>query len=379
MIVPFHTYILKVASRCNLDCTYCFVYNQDDRRWREQPKLMSVETMRQTCRRIVEHCRAHDKHDVSLIFHGGEPLLGGVRHLRSMVGAIRAELSGTGIAASIGMQSNGLLFDEEVGRFCLEHGIRIGISIDGPPEINDRHRVDLLGRGSSKRLEQRLALLTRPPYREIFGGFLVVVSLEADPVEVFDYLAGFDPPGIDFILPYDHWDRRPPGKDSFESTPYADWFRRLFDHWIEGRSATRIREFDSLMRLLMGGESLVESLGAGVVDLVVVETNGDIEAVDSLKATFEGATSLGFDVRTHELDAVASHVGVRSRQLGAASLCETCRGCPQVEVCGGGYLPNRYSAARGFDNPSIYCHDLQRIIEHVRERVMRELRDVAAR
>src|SRR5690606_13363347 len=289
-----------------------------------------------------------------------------------MVGATRAELSGTGIAGSIGMQSNGRLFDEEVGRFCLDHGIRIGITIDVPPAINDRHRDHLLGRASSKRLEQRLGLLTRPRYRDSFGGFLVVVSLEADPVEVFDYLAGFDPPGIDFILPYGHWDRRPPGKDSFESTPYADWFRRLFDHWIEGRSATRIREFDSLMRLLMGGESLVESLGAGVVDLVVVETNGDIEAVDSLKATFEGATSLGFDVRTHELDAVASHVGVRSRQLGAASLCETCRGCPQVEVCGGGYLPNRYSAARGFDNPSIYCHDLQRIIEHVRERVMRE-------
>jgi uncharacterized protein len=219
-------------------------------------------------------------------------------------------------------------------------------------------------------------VLTRPPYRKIFGGFLVVVNLEADPIEVFDYLAGFDPPGIDFILPYDNWDRRPPGKDSFEATPYGEWLCRLFDHWIDQDSHISVRILDSLMRLLLGGESLVESVGAGVVDLVVVETNGELEAVDSLKATFEGATSLGFDVRSHDFDAVAEHVGVRSRQLGAASLCQTCRECPHVRVCGGGYLPNRYSATRGFDNPSIYCHDLQRVIGHMRERISRELKQV---
>jgi uncharacterized protein len=379
MLVPFHTYIIKIASRCNLNCTYCFVYNQADQRWRAQPKLMAAETLQQICRRIVGHCQAHDKHDISLIFHGGEPLLGGVRHLRMLVDTIRAELGGTGIRATIGMQSNGLLFDEEIGDFCLEHGVRVGISIDGPPHINDRHRLDLAGRGSSARLEQRLAVLTKAPYREIFSGFLVVVSLDADPIELFDYLAAFNPPGIDFILPYDNWDRRPAGKEAPEAAPYGEWLCRLFDHWINQDSKIRVREFDSFMRLLVGGESLVESLGAGVVDLVVVETNGELEAVDSLKATFEGATALGFDVFTHDLDAVAEHVGVRSRQLGAASLCQTCKSCPEVAICGGGYVPNRYSAARGFDNPSIYCQDLQRIIAHVRERVVRELQDASTR
>ena len=49
-ILPFHTFIWKIASRCNLNCTYCFVYNMADQRWREQPAFMSDAVARQTRR-----------------------------------------------------------------------------------------------------------------------------------------------------------------------------------------------------------------------------------------------------------------------------------------------------------------------------------------
>ena len=76
-IIPFHTFIWKIASRCNLNCSYCFVYNMADQRWREQPAFMSDAVARQTAARVREHCQKHDKRDVSIVFHGGEPLLGG--------------------------------------------------------------------------------------------------------------------------------------------------------------------------------------------------------------------------------------------------------------------------------------------------------------
>jgi sulfatase maturation enzyme AslB (radical SAM superfamily) len=44
------------------------------------------------------------------------------------------------------------------------------------------------------------------------------------------------------------------------------------------------------------------------------------------------------------------------------SVCQT---CPVVKVCGGGYIPHRYSAARKFDNPSVYCRDLEKLIRHI--------------
>lgn len=372
MIVPIHSFIWKIASRCNLNCSYCFVYNLADSRWQKQPKLMSKETARQTARRIREHCEAHEKKTVSIVFHGGEPLIGGLEHLRGLLAIIGEEFAGSGIKPSIGMQSNGLLFTPEIGDLFLENGATIGISIDGPPEFNDVYRLDLQGRPSTARLEEKLRILMSPAYRKIFSGFLMVVNIDADPIRVIDYLMSFDPGGIDFILPYDNHDRRPKGKADFEATPYADWLIRLFDYWYQGNVNVRIREFDSIISLLLRGRSQVESIGLGPVDLIVVETNGEIEAVDSLKGTFEGAAVLGYNVVDHDFDTVAKHTAVVNRHLGADSLCHQCQGCPVVDFCGGGYLPNRYSAARGFDNTSIYCRDLEKVIRHIHGVVSQE-------
>jgi uncharacterized protein len=54
-------------------------------------------------------------------------------------------------------------------------------------------------------------------------------------------------------------------------------------------------------------------------------------------------------------------------------LCAQCRGCPVRAVCGGGYLPHRYSSRNGFDNPSVYCRDLMKLIVHIQARVLTTL------
>ncbi|WP_442788667.1 hypothetical protein [Dactylosporangium sp. NBC_01737] len=37
-----------------------------------------------------------------------------------------------------------------------------------------------------------------------------------------------------------------------------------------------------------------------------------------------------------------------------------------MSQCGGGLFAHRYSADRGFDNPSVYCPDLMERIQHIR-------------
>ena len=114
------------------------------------------------------------------------------------------------------------------------------------------------------------------------------------------------------------------------------------------------------------------------MDLIVVEANGDIEGVDSLKVTYPGATKLGFNVYSHTFDMVAAHPAVLARQVGLPNLCESCRSCDVVEICAGGYLPHRFSSAGGFDNPSVYCAALYSLIHHIRRALLREL-DATAR
>jgi uncharacterized protein len=340
------------------------VYNQADDRWKLQPKFMSADTVGLTVRRIREHLRAHGKTDCSVVLHGGEPLLGGRNHLEMIVNTLLHGLVDHGIEVTMGIQSNGLLFTREIGELCRRHGISLGISIDGPPEVNDRHRVDHRKRPTSARLAPRLSRLAGE-YTDIFGGILCVIDPDSDPGSVFHYLLSFAPPSIDFLFPLNNHDNPPRPLLAHSSAPFGEWLVQVYDAWMKHDGETWIRLFRSIMNMWLGLPTLVESIGLLPVDLIVIETNGEIEGVDSLKAAYRGATKLGFDIGKHDFDEVARHTAVLARQSGALQLCDTCRSCRIVEICGGGYIPHRYSAAMGFANPSVYCRDLTHLIDHI--------------
>src|SRR5689334_14701443 len=71
------TFILKIASRCNLNCSYCYVYNKGDSSWASRPAIMSNTVFRAALDRIKRHCDTSGQREVMLAFHGGEPTLVG--------------------------------------------------------------------------------------------------------------------------------------------------------------------------------------------------------------------------------------------------------------------------------------------------------------
>jgi len=68
-------FLLKVASRCNLACDYCYMYEHADQSWRQQPHMFTSETSAAAVKRIGEYVGGRDLQHVSVVFHGGEPLL----------------------------------------------------------------------------------------------------------------------------------------------------------------------------------------------------------------------------------------------------------------------------------------------------------------
>jgi uncharacterized protein len=74
-VVPISGFVIKVASRCNLNCSYCYEYNMGDSSWKKMPKYMEEELFSKTLHRIKSHCDAHQFDNISISLHGGEPLL----------------------------------------------------------------------------------------------------------------------------------------------------------------------------------------------------------------------------------------------------------------------------------------------------------------
>jgi uncharacterized protein len=72
-------------------------------------------------------------------------------------------------------------------------------------------------------------------------------------------------------------------------------------------------------------------------------------------------------------DAALSLPEIAARQLGARALSAQCRSCRIHRVCGGGLYAHRYREGTGFANPSVYCPDLMRLIDHIRSRMRTDL------
>ncbi len=377
--VPFREFVLKVASRCNLACDYCYVYAGPDQSWRSQPTAMSPPTVEATARRIGEHARAHELSRVQVGLHGGEPLLAGLATLENVIISVHAAMP-RGTRADLTVQTNGVLLDERFLRLFARHRVRIGISLDGGRQANDRHRVHADGRSSFAEVTRALSLLTTERYRPLFAGILCTIDLADDPLDTYSTLARYCPPTLDFLLPHANWSQPPPQSRDSGEVPYADWLIPIFDKWyMASTSKTRIRLFDETLQLILGGNSATEVIGGGPTAFAVVQTDGEIEAVDSLKSAYHGAPSTGTSVLTHSYDEALQHPVFTGLQAGREALCTTCTSCPVVAVCGGGQYAHRYRAGHGFGHPSVYCADLSRLIGHIAGRVYSDLRRPDAR
>jgi uncharacterized protein len=376
---PFDEFVIKIHSRCNLACDYCYMYELADQSWRDQPRTMSRAVVNATARRIADHARRHELDSVRVVLHGGEPLLAGSELISFLAREFRTAV-GPDIGLDLRVQTNGALLSSSIVDVLREFDVRVGVSLDGDRSANDRHRRTRRGDSSYDAVMCGLELLLNERYRRLFGGFLAVVDLVNDPIATYEHLASFDPPSIDFLLPHGTWAAPPPGKTACggggdtTDTSYGQWLNTAFDHWhARGGARAPVRLFTSAIEQLMGRQGTSEQLGTGAASFLVIETNGAIEQVDSLKVAFEGATRTGLHVLRDDLDAAFTHPGVVARQIGIQALSTTCLDCRLRDACGGGIYAQRYRFGTGFKNPSVYCADLTVFLEHVLARIRADL------
>jgi uncharacterized protein len=370
-LLPFRQFVVKVHSRCDLACDHCYMYEFADQSWRARPKVLSVETAAQIGARIAEHAQEHGLERVTVVLHGGEPLLAGPERLGAIATALHRELDGI-TALDLRLHTNAVTLDERFCQVFTEHDIRVGVSLDGDGEANDRHRRYADGRSSHQQVRRALELLRRPEHQHLYAGILCTIDIANDPIAVYEALVAEQPPRADLLLPHATWDappRRPhdPATDAPNPTAYADWLIRIYNRWTADGRPLGLRMFESVESTLAGGPPLTEALGLAPSDLLTIETDGEIEQVDTLRVSFDRASATGLHISRDTLDTAAQNDGVRARQQGIEGLSAQCRACPAVQSCGGGYYPHRYRSENGFDNPSVFCADLLKLIDHIAE------------
>ena len=370
-------FVFKIASRCNLNCSYCYVYNKGDNTWKSRPSLMSSTVFNAALRRIKEHCLSTGQDNVTITFHGGEPCLLGTDIFSLWCQQITEELRDIA-KVTLSIQTNGTLLNERWAEVIQEHQIDVGISIDGTPEIHDTFRVDHAGRGSYEAVERGVAVLRDA---EIPLRFLSVIQLGANGLDIHRHLAGLGAASIDYLLPDFTHDTIGPVREKFGPTPCADYLIPIFDQWWKHETLDlKIKIFWNIAWLILGGASKIDMFGNRPLSFLFVETDGAIEGLDVLRVCKEGIAQTGLNVLNSTFDQVKTISELHNATVFEGMPLPTgCRACPERNTCSGGYLPHRYSSARKFDNPTVWCADLLKLFSYLRERLDVSVEETALR
>lgn len=183
---------LEITQECNLRCLYCIYNDHHEYKRGHSNRRMSMET----AKKAIEFTRNHSSQSefVSIGFYGGEPLerfsfiSNCVKYAKDIFDTPKLRFNIT---------TNGTLLNEKIGKYLMQEGFTVMVSIDGPQEIHDRYRKDEAGNGSFKKTMKGLKILARY-CNELKNGAISLNVVYAPPFssrkldEIRDYFGGIE-------------------------------------------------------------------------------------------------------------------------------------------------------------------------------------------
>jgi uncharacterized protein len=367
---PFHVMAKPAGPACNLRCDYCFYLEKDRLFPPRQPRRMDDATLEAFVRQYIE---AQPGDRVVFSWQGGEPTLLGVEYYRRALALQRRH--GRGRRVENALQTNGTLLDDEWGRFLKENGFLVGISIDGPPALHDRSRIDAKQRPSSRRVLRGLEVLQRHgvPFNTLT---CVSAGNAGSPLEVYRYLKQIGSRHLQFIPVVEQVPGQP-GTVTPQSVTGEQWgrfLRAIFDEWVRsdvGEAYVDMFELSLAKWVGVPGGLCVHAETCG--DALAIEHDGSVYSCDHY---VDPEHRLG-SIRERSLAQLAG--GAQQTKFGqdkSHRLPDACYACPVLFACNGGCPKHRFAGPDGAHNH--LCQGYRAYFTHV-DATMRAMADLYRR
>ncbi len=338
----FHLLAKPTGPICNLDCEYCFFLSKETLYPGDRFRMTDhvVETY------IGQLLESQPDGEVIVAWQGGEPTLMGIDFFRHTV-ALAERLRRPGQRLLHTIQTNGTLLTDEWAEFLAEHRFLVGLSIDGPPELHDRYRVDKKGRPSSERV---LSGLTHLQDSGVDVNVLCTVNAanQAHPLDVYRYFR--DVLGLRHMqfIPIVERENDTGFQEgdtvtnrSVDPAAWGAFLTTIFDEWVRRDvGEVFVQMFDAALASWLELPSTMCIFRRTCGDALALEHNGDVYSCDHF---VEPDHLLGNIVETHMVELVASP---RQRAFGQAELDTLpayCRNCEVRFACNGECPKNRFT------------------------------------
>lgn len=332
-----NTLILKITKACNYRCSYCYDMEPED-----HPSRLDFHVARSALEEAVDLCSGR----LLVILHGGEPTLFFPLIERLVLEGERLA-DRYGKEVRFGGMSNFSRLDRRMVEFSLQHGISWGVSLDGPPDLNDRFRILSDGGGTYRHFE--MALEKFPDFVRGCGVLSTITSHNQDKLlEIARHFRDLGMPNWDWSL------FQPIGRARENEEDFAFSTDRVIESWHQLFQAVEAGEFDGfgvspivdyLQNFVTGpgpNMCLRKSCGAAR-DLLSISSDGTIEACDCIdrQGPLAGLglvqIETGDSLRRARESELAEHIRSRNVETGQ------CGECIWYAICGGTCLAHAKS------------------------------------
>ncbi|MFI9746765.1 cyclophane-forming radical SAM peptide maturase AmcB [Streptomyces sp. NPDC052494] len=323
--------IMQPTTQClPMDCTYCYLP------FRKAKHVMTVEVARAVAEPVNTWVAEDPTFEV--VWHGGEPLATGREHLAALMAPFE------GVKHS--MQTNAALLDDAWCAFLLDHGVAVGVSIDGPADMNT-HRVTLAGHPG---FHVAMRGIERLRSYDIPFSAIAVVS-EPDPrnaARFYDFFAELGVTTLGVNVEEEEGVNR--GTRTADPARAAEFWAALADAWRENPSV-HLREISRVMNfagaVLHSRTSAPTPSSAPWDPLPTVTHDGGVVLLSPELAGFTddrfGDFTTG-NVLRDGLDVLVAEAEQRTSWIAEFwDGVDACRDtCPYFSFCGGAHPANRY-------------------------------------
>ncbi len=349
-IGPLELLVLQATPFCNLDCSYCYLPDRDDR------SKMDLAVVEKAIERVLEAKLAEG--EFTVVWHAGEPLVVGVDYYEQAIERI-ASLVPDEITVHHSFQTNGVLIDQGWCDFFNRHKIRLGLSIDGPQDIHDRYRKTRNGKGTHHKVTRAVELLN-----DSGTSYHVIAVLTDDAIQQADKLFHyFNALGSEYIcFNIEEIEGCNQSSTVLENDRYSNYiefldrFQRLRQ---EHGSSFRIREIDGVISAVMNWQSdpqnnAIRHQENTPFKILNVDVNGNFATFSpELLGTSSdryGDMKLGnlFETSISECQQSLHYQRIATAIRDGVELCQ--RECDYFELCGGGSPSNKLAENRCFDS-----------------------------
>jgi uncharacterized protein len=282
-------------------------------------------------------------------FQGGEPTLAGLPFFENLV-KLQQQHGRGGQSVSNALQTNGVLLDQGWCDLFKSYDWLLGVSLDGPENINDLYRYNKEGRGTWKRVMQSVELLQK---NKVEFNVLCVLNQAnvGRPKELYKFYRGLGIDNLQFIPLAEFDGSGDPLPYTITPEQYGRFLCEIFELWWPERRKVRIRKFDNIAESLAGQKPGNCTMHETCDSYVVVEYNGDVYPCDFF---VEGSWKLG-NINLDSWPEIAR----RTRRYSFASkktiAHPECQVCEYQSICHGGCPKFRHGPHGDFAELDYFC------------------------